>query len=76
MTNKEKSGGLIKMIIVIIIAILILSYFGIDLKNFINSDQVQKNLGYAWGIVVKIWDLFIDYIWHPIVSLLSSLLKK
>jgi hypothetical protein len=34
---KNKQGGLIKMIIVIIIAIAVLSYFGIDIKNFFTS---------------------------------------
>ena len=70
MKTNTYNRGLIKMIIVIIIAIIILSYYGFDLKNIITSDQVQKNLSYVWGFVVALWDLFIHYVWTPILNLL------
>lgn len=68
--ENTNNRGLIKMIIIIIIAIVILSYYGIDLKNIFTSDQVQKNLGYVWGFVVDAWNLFVQYIWTPVLNLL------
>lgn len=69
--NKNKNGGFIKMIIIIVIAIVVLSYYGFDLKSIFTSDQVQDNLAYVWDIVVKIWDLFIAYIWNPLLNILN-----
>lgn len=71
MKINKNEGGFIKMVIIIVIAIIILSYYGVDIKTLITSDQVQSNLSYVWGIVVKIWDLFVEYIWTPIIGLLN-----
>jgi len=84
MTKINKQQGLIKMIIVIVIAIVILSYFGLDLKNIWTSDQVQKNLGYVWNLIVSIWHnylstpfeylwgIWVTYIWTPFLSFLKK----
>lgn len=63
-----KNRGFIKTIIIVVIAIIILSYYGIDLKKVITSDQVKANLAYVWNIIVNIWDLFIEKIWQPLIS--------
>jgi amino acid transporter len=80
---KNKQGGLIKMIIIIIIAILILSWFGVDIKKFFESEQVKNNLGYVWNYVSgiwhdylaapaqKVWDVWIQYIWDPLILMLK-----
>jgi len=81
--NKTKKQGLIKMIIIIIIAIAILSYFGVDIKNFFTSPQAQKNFGYVWDIIKdvwnnylaapadKLWAVWIQYIWGPFIEMLK-----
>ena len=80
---KNKQGGLIKMIIIIIVAILILSWFGVDIKEFFTSDQVQRNLGYVWGFItdtwhnylaapaLKLWGIWVSYIWDPFMEMLK-----
>lgn len=60
--------GFVKMVIIIILAIVILSYFGFNLRDIFTSELVQDNLSYVWGFVVKVWDLFIQYIWTPLLS--------
>lgn len=80
---KNKKGGLIKMIIVIIIAIAILSYFGVDIKNFFTSPQAQANFGYVWNFIKEVWNtylatpahylwgIWVQYIWEPFMAMLK-----
>ena len=70
MFKLNKESGFVKLIITIIIAIIILSYFGFDLRAVIESPGTQGNLGYVWGIVVSVWDTYlsnpVSYIWNDI----------
>jgi hypothetical protein len=64
--------GLIKTIIVIVIALIILGYFGFNIKDIINGPTVQANLNTAWGFVFKIWT---DYLAGPVMYIVGILLK-
>jgi hypothetical protein len=64
---KQQSGGFIQLIIVLVIALLVLGYYGFDLKNFIDSPGVQKTLGYLAD--------FFSYLWHAIMSSFRWLLS-
>jgi len=63
--------GLIRTIIIIVIALIILGYFGFDVQSIIQSDKVQGNLHYVWGIVVRIWDNYLAapviFVWDKVV---------
>ncbi|MFC1801952.1 hypothetical protein ACFLY7_00720 [Patescibacteria group bacterium] len=65
---KNQKGGLIKFIFLIIVAIIILSYFGFDLRAIVESPRTQANLGYAKEIVMTVWDNYLSepvlYIWN------------
>ncbi len=63
MITLHKKGGFIRMAFIVIIIILILSYVGIDLKSFIESDKTQSNLSYVWGGVLWMWDTVINPVW-------------
>lgn len=69
--KKSSNKGLIKAIIVIIIALIVLGYFGFNVEDIINSSTVQANLHSAWNFVVMIWDKFLSvpftYIWDKII---------
>jgi len=80
-TNK----GLIKMIIVIVVALLILSYFGFNLRSLADSPTTQENFHYAINFIVDIWnnylktpvmylwnDIFIKLIWTPALNVLQN----
>jgi len=81
---KNKQGGLIKMIIIIIIAIAILSWYGFDLKTFVMSEPVQRNFGYVWGFVKdiwsdylagpahKLWGIWVTYAWGPFMEMIKN----
>jgi len=77
----NKQSGFIKLILMIIIAIIILSYFGFNLRGIVESPETQGNLGYVWGLTVGVWDnyiggpitylwndIFIDLMWNPFVD--------
>ena len=80
---KNRQDGLIKMIILIVIAIAVLSWYGVDIKEFFMSEQVQKNFGYVWTFIkdiwssylvepaTKLWDIWIQYIWTPFLDMLK-----
>jgi hypothetical protein len=54
--------GFIRLVVMLVIMILVLSYFGFDLKTFIAKPIVQDNLSYAWELVQQGWELFKAFI--------------
>ncbi len=48
--------GLVKAILLIVVALVILGYFGYNLRDIVNSPAVRDNLAYVWGFVVKFWE--------------------
>lgn len=60
-----------KWIIVIVIAIGIVSYFGFDLKSIFESDTAKKNYAWFWNIVVYVWQHFLSmpaqWVWDNVV---------
>ena len=82
----NKQSGFIKFIVIIIIAIIILSYFGFDLRSIVEAPETQENIGYVWGGVVYIWenwlagpisylwnDIFIDLLWDSFIENLERI---
>jgi len=78
--------GLIKMILIIIAALLILSYFGINLRNLVNSPTNQDNVSYVATTSVSVWntylkqpatylwnDVFLNLIWNPAIDNLTRM---
>lgn len=72
--NSQK--GFIKMIIIIVIAFLILSYYGFDIEKTIKSPLTQKNLSYIQQIALYLWQNVLKapimYIWNLSVNIIKS----
>lgn len=70
MFNVNKQSGFFKLIILIIIAVIALGYFGFDLREIVNSPKVQDNLQYSWSIVTFVWFTYLSepakYIWNDV----------
>ncbi|HEY4486861.1 MAG TPA: hypothetical protein VJB70_03985 [Candidatus Paceibacterota bacterium] len=70
MRNMHKNKGLIKLVIIIIVAILVLSYFSIDIRGVVESPQSQANFGYVGAWVSTIWNTYLarpfSYLWNDI----------
>ncbi len=71
MENLNLNRGFIKTVIVIVIALIILGYFGFDVESIIRSESVQRNLHYVWNVVVSIWDNYlvgpVIFVWDRII---------
>lgn len=69
MKKIRTNQGIIGWIILVVAAIIILGYFGFDLRRIIESPQVQQNLQYAWdwvkGPILWVWE-FIKAVWEAI----------
>jgi hypothetical protein len=72
MTNQGL--GLIGLIILLIIAIIVLGFFGISLRVVFGEGTVRDNLLYAWETVRNIWNAYLDgparYLWSIFYNLL------
>lgn len=67
MTPHNKQRGLIKLIVIVIIGILILSYFRFDIRRLVEDKLTQENLAYVWGWIKTT----LTYLWNliqPVVS--------
>jgi ammonia channel protein AmtB len=47
------------VVVVIVIALLALSYYGFDLKKTVESPTTQSNFSYAWTSVLYIWTTYL-----------------
>ena len=78
-TNRGIS--ILGIILLGIILILALSYFGISIRSVVESDEAQDNIEYVGGGTKSIWekylkepatylwnDIFIDIFWEGFVS--------
>ncbi len=69
--------GFIRTVVFIVILIIIIGFFGFDLRSIIESDVVQNNLKYAWSGVVAFWENILReptlYIWN---NLFKNLIKE
>lgn len=63
--------GFISSIIIIVIAILALSYFGFDIKGWLDSPQVKSVVGPAIEFIKNLWTNyiqgFVDYLWNDVI---------
>ena len=77
-----RDRGIIRTIIIIVVALLILSYFGYNLRTIANSPTAHDNFSYVgevlsnlWNNYLKtptlfVWNIFVNYIWSPIFNAL------
>jgi hypothetical protein len=77
---------MIKYVILGLVVIIILSYFGYDLKAIIEAPATQNNLSYAWGGVNYVWNnwlkgpityvyknIFIGILWKAFIHNLGRI---
>lgn len=72
------------MIVIIVIALLVLSYFGYNLRAIVNAPNTQDNFSFVGGVVVDVWNnylkvpatfvwnVFVNFIWTPAIDNLKS----
>lgn len=53
---------LIKLVLLAIVALFVLSFFGISLQGIIESPAGQANLAFVWGYVLIAWDWLSNFV--------------
>ena len=73
---KNRNRGLFKMIIVILIALLLLAYFGLNLRTIVGSQTFQDNWNFIMNGISTVWNSFLKapatFIWNSILWPLFS----
>lgn len=86
MKNKAAGeGGFIRTVILIVIALLVISYFGINLRSLVSSPTTQDNVSYVASTTVNVWngylkvpatylwnEVFVNLIWKPAIAGLKN----
>ncbi|MEK7609581.1 MAG: hypothetical protein AAB470_00475 [Patescibacteria group bacterium] len=86
MNKIPQNKGLVRAVIVIVIALLILSYLGINIRSIVNSPAGQENFNYTQEVILNVWnnylkgpatylynDIFIKLIWDPAIESLTRI---
>ena len=84
MKRTSQNQGFIRTIIIIIVALLVLSYFGLNIRTIVNSPAGKDNFSFTqelmistWNNYLKtptlyVWHLFADLIWNPSIDHLNK----
>ncbi len=72
----SRKGGLIKLVLLIVITLVVLGFFGYNLREIVDSPTVKDNLAYVWGFIVKLWNMFLatpfHWIWDKIQAVFAN----
>ena len=67
----KNNRGFIKAVLLIVVALIVLGFFGYNLRDIVSSPTVHDNLVYVWGLVVKVWDSVLArpvlWVWNTLV---------
>jgi len=66
--NHRGRGGFLKIILLIVIALIVLGFFGYNLRDILNSEGVRGNLAYGWEMALKAW----NWIWDTLSGVLPN----
>jgi hypothetical protein len=77
----HQNRGLMKMIVLIVIALILLAYFGLNLREITSSQIFTDNWEFLKNLCLNIWSnylkipftfiwskVFIPFVWNPIVD--------
>lgn len=53
---------MVKLIVLCVIGILILSFFGITIQGIVQSPAGQANFGYVGGLLAQGWDWLVTFV--------------
>jgi hypothetical protein len=54
--RKQTNKGLVKTVIVIVIALLVISYYGLNLREIVNKPTTQDNFSYIKEQAIHSWE--------------------
>ena len=66
--------GLIRFLILVFIALVVLGYYGISVRQVVQKPTTQDNINYVWTGAVSVWDDYLrvpaSYLWNIFVNLI------
>lgn len=67
-----RRGGFLKLIILIVIALIVLGYFGFDMETILHKPPVERNLLFAKEKALIVWDRALKppimFAWNKIIK--------
>lgn len=72
MNLQTSQQGFIKLILLIVIGLVALGYFGFNLRDILAAPIVQENLAYGWELAKTIW---VNWLQAPAMWLFENVIK-
>lgn len=74
----KKDQGFIKWIVIIVIALIVLGFYGFNIREAVEAPATQENLNFFKEICIKIWNTLLKapalFLWeHVIMPLIHTL---
>ena len=81
----KSNRGLIKLLILILIALIVLGYYGFSLRSAVQNPTTQDNVSYIWNGIMTVWNdylkapalflwnIFVNDIWNPAINNLGTM---
>ena len=64
----KNQKGFIQLVIILVIAILALNYFGFNVRDLLDSPKFKEVFDSTWGALVYIWNTYLKgpavYVWE------------
>jgi len=67
-------GGLIRTIIIVVALLILLGYFGFNLREIMDSAVVKDNLIYGKEIAIEVWNNYLKFAVDFIVGLVKKVI--
>lgn len=68
---RNRHGGFVKLVVVLVIVLIVLGYFGFNVREIVNSPTVKGNLNYVWDLAVTVWEKVlvgpVMFIWNKVI---------
>ncbi|MES2994951.1 MAG: hypothetical protein V4681_02895 [Patescibacteria group bacterium] len=65
---------MLRTIILIVVIVLVLSFFGISIQSVINSPTGQENFGFLWDLIKDGWEVIKEG-WNSFLAFFGEIFK-
>ncbi len=68
----QTQRGFLQLVVIIVIVLIVVGYFGLNIREILSSPTVQDNLSYGWALAKNIWQ---NYLAGPATWVYEHILK-
>ncbi len=58
--GKNKKGGFLELIVIILVALILLKFLDIDINAFLAKEWVQEFISYTKEMLILVWQDLVD----------------